>query len=76
MGEFILSGAGADPAVDMTEHMTRYLSGPGFAGFLAWLDQEYPGVDCPECGERHGPRAEAIRINLERLHAAVVRAVS
>jgi hypothetical protein len=64
-----ISGEHADTTIDMIGHMARYLSGPGFAGFLAWIDQEYPAADCVNCGERHGPNATAIRINLKQLAA-------
>jgi len=62
-----ITGDDADVTADMILHMARYLAGPGLAGFIAWVDQEYAGAPCPECGQLHGPRADKIAINLRRL---------
>ena len=65
-----INGPDADITMDMVEHMTRYLSGPGFPGFMAWVDQEYAGKTCGVGGD-HVPSAMATRVNLDRLGNAI-----
>lgn len=55
---------------DMIKTMAGYLSGPGFDGFLAWVDQQRQVVGC-DCGRHHGIDAKAIRANLRQLHDAI-----
>lgn len=55
-------------ASHMIEAMTRYLSGPAFAGFVAWLDQ---GQAPCNCGQSHAPDAKSIRMSLEEMNTSV-----
>jgi hypothetical protein len=51
--------------------MAEYLAGPGFTGWLAYLDQEVKQVatECPSCGGSHElppVDADVVRANLGR----------
>jgi hypothetical protein len=69
-----------DPTMEMISTLVRYVSEDGFDGFLAHIEQRVTRVvrgDC-DCGKRHEmPTVDAsvVRLNLERLKAAVEGAV-
>jgi hypothetical protein len=51
--------------------MAEYLAGPGFDGWLAYLDRQIAqmAVECPDCGRPHilpSADAETVRANLRR----------
>jgi hypothetical protein len=55
--------------------MAEYLAGPGFDGWLAWVDQQSRQMRdrCPDCGHPHElPEVDAaiVRANLEWFIAA------
>lgn len=70
---FVFAGPSAPRAADMIRTMTRYLAGPGFNGFLAWLDQG--NIDPCICGQAHAPDAGIVRSNLENLGAIIAHAI-
>jgi hypothetical protein len=62
---------GGDEVAEIAVMMAKYLRGPGFDGFAAWLDQwvQSMAVECPGCGGVHKLPAVDIPIvrgNLER----------
>ena len=69
-----------DPTMAMISTLVRYVSGDGFDGFLAHIEQGVTRVvrgDC-DCGKPHempAVDASVVRLNLERLKAAVEEAV-
>jgi hypothetical protein len=68
-----------EPTMKMISTLVRYVSEDGFDGFLAHIEQTVTRVvrgDC-DCGKPHEmPKVEAsmVRLNLERLKAAVKEA--
>lgn len=73
MSEYTVQGESSDEVMDTIRVMSRYLNGPGFDGFLAWLNQELTaeGARCPKCGQ--GVHAKAVRINLSDLETLIER---
>jgi hypothetical protein len=60
---YVIEGADAHNVVNMIHHMGHYLIGPGFAGFIAWIEQGYPHARAA------GLSDEAVRENLNQLIA-------
>lgn len=71
MNELTYAGPSAPVVAEIIIDMTGYLSGPGYHGFLAWLDQNYSHC---HCGKSHAPDAGSVRANLENLRAATAAA--
>lgn len=56
-------------AIKMGADMANFLCGPGFDGFLAWLDQDMAAGKC-ECGRVHLLEAKKVRRNLDLFREA------
>jgi hypothetical protein len=69
--EYVFRGEEVDIAMDLVATMAHYLAGPGFDGFLAWCDQQYPGQKCGNCGEEHSVDAVAVKVNLVNIHTMI-----
>jgi hypothetical protein len=70
------AGHEADTVAEMAIMMAKYLRGPGFDGFAAWLDQWVIEMktECPGCGGvHHLPAVDipVVRGNLERFQKAM-----
>jgi hypothetical protein len=62
-----------DDFLEMSVTMARYLQGPGFDGFVAWLDQlvAQAAAACPDCEHPHQLPAVDIPIVRGNLHRLI-----
>lgn len=65
--EYVIRGPYADQLADMIAFVTRYVSGPGFTGFMTWTREQY--CSNPEVQEEINE--ENARTNLANLSAVI-----